>query len=90
MSSGSRHTFKDFGFDGHACTRVCSIAWSHACNRCCREKLTAAVSEAMAGAASTAKGGFVRDALVGSYPRLAALLEESLTKLQRDTDVRTF
>jgi hypothetical protein len=40
----------------------------------------------MDSAASTAKGGFVRDALVGSYPRMAALLEEALLKLQRDTN----
>ena len=41
----------------------------------------------MASAASTAKGGFVRDALVGSFPRMATLLEEALSKLQRDTNV---
>jgi hypothetical protein len=41
----------------------------------------------MASAASTAKGGFVRDALVGSFPRLATLLEDALSKLQRDTNV---
>ena len=44
---------------------------------------------AMDGAATAAKGGFVRDALVGSYPRMAALLEEALLKLQRDTNVST-
>lgn len=56
----------------------------------CRDKLTGAVGEAMAVAASAAKGGFVRDALVGSFPRMATLLEEALVKLQRDTNVRRF
>ena len=55
--------------------------------RYCRDKLTAAVEAAMASAASTAKGGFVRDALIGSFPRMATLLEEALAKLQRDTNV---
>ncbi len=41
----------------------------------------------MAGAANAAKGGFVREALVGAFPRLAALLEDTLAKLQRDTNV---
>lgn len=54
-----------------------------------RDKLSAAVGQAMAGAASAAKGGFVRDALVGSFPRLALVLEEALAKVQRDTNVRS-
>jgi hypothetical protein len=43
----------------------------------------------MGSAASTAKGGFVRDALVGSFPRMATLLEEAFSKLQRETNVST-
>ena len=47
------------------------------------------MAELFAGAAAAAKGGFVREALTASFPRLAALLEEALAKLRRDTDVRS-
>lgn len=45
------------------------------------------VTECMATAANPAKGGFVREALINSYPRLAAMLEDTLQKLRRDTEV---
>lgn len=46
------------------------------------------VTECMATAANPAKGGFVREALINSYPRLAAMMEDTLQKLRRDTEVR--
>lgn len=46
------------------------------------------VTECMATAANPAKGGFVREALINSYPRLAAMMEDMLQKLRRDTEVR--
>lgn len=55
-----------------------------------REKLAMAASDAMAPAANAAKGGFVREALVNAFPRLALLMEEALAKLQRDTTVSFF
>ena len=48
------------------------------------------VTECMATAANPAKGGFVREALINSYPRLAAMMEDMLQKLRRDTEVRLY
>lgn len=51
--------------------------------------LTAALGEAIDNAAEGGvKSGFVRSALVGGYPRLAAALEDSIAKLLRDTQVK--
>lgn len=41
----------------------------------------------MAAAFSPSKGGFVREALTHSYPRLAALLEQTLQRILTDTQV---
>lgn len=50
--------------------------------------LTAAAREAIDSAAEGGvKSGFVRSALVAAYPRLAAALEDCITKLLRDTQV---
>ena len=43
--------------------------------------------ECMGTAANPAKGGFVREALINQYPKLAALLEDTLHKIRRDTEV---
>ena len=44
-------------------------------------------TECMGTAANPAKGGFVREALINQYPKLAALLEDTLHKIRRDTEV---
>lgn len=47
-----------------------------------------ATAQAMAAAFSPSKGGFVREALTHSYPRLAALLEQTLQRILTDTQVK--
>ncbi|KAK9840386.1 hypothetical protein WJX74_009033 [Apatococcus lobatus] len=49
--------------------------------------LVEALRESMVAAASS-RGGFVRDALTGEFPRLAVLLENLLQRLKQDTSVR--
>lgn len=46
------------------------------------------LAEQMAAAATPAKGGFVREALISSFPRLATLLDDLFEKLRQDTSVR--
>lgn len=57
------------------------------CVSACRERLAQSAGEVLAGAAGGGKGGVVREALVGAYPRLAHLLEDTLARLLRDTNV---
>ena len=57
------------------------------CDCCCRQGLVSALGDSMQSAASS-RGGFVRDALTGEYPRLALLLESLLQRLKQDTSVR--
>jgi hypothetical protein len=46
------------------------------------------MSDGFAGAFATARGGFVRDSLIGSYPRLAGLLEAAAARVLRDSSAR--
>ena len=55
----------------------------------CRARLVRLASDCMGTAANPAKGGFVREALINQYPKLAALLEDTLHKIRRDTEVRS-
>jgi hypothetical protein len=45
------------------------------------------LAEALSAAANPAKGGFVREALTNHYPRLAALLDDTLQRIKQDTEV---
>ena len=47
----------------------------------------ALLTEGLAAAAAPVKGGFIREALISQYPRLAALLEETFRRIVQDTDV---
>lgn len=53
-----------------------------------RSQACAALGVCFASAFNTARGGFVREALMGSYPRLAAQLEELAQRLVRDSSVK--
>jgi hypothetical protein len=57
---------------------------------CCmaRARMTKSLTEAMAAASNPAKGGFVREALISTYPKLDAMLEATFERLQRETEVR--
>ncbi|GBF91082.1 hypothetical protein Rsub_03938 [Raphidocelis subcapitata] len=46
------------------------------------------LGDAFGAAAKPAKGGFVREALSGGYPKLVAALEAAFERLQQDTRVR--
>ena len=46
------------------------------------------MADAFAGAFSTARGGFVRDTLVASFPRLGGLLEGAAARVLRDSAAR--
>lgn len=46
------------------------------------------MSDSFAAAFGTARGGFVRDALVAGYPRLAGLLEGAAARVLRDSSAR--
>jgi hypothetical protein len=46
------------------------------------------LGDAFAAAAKPSKGGFVREALSGGYPKLVAALEAAFARLQQDTRVR--
>jgi hypothetical protein len=46
------------------------------------------LSEVFAAAARPSKGGFVRDALTASYPRLVALLESTLNRIVTDSRIK--
>jgi hypothetical protein len=46
------------------------------------------LSEAFAAAARPSKGGFVRDALAASYPRLVTLLEATLNRIITDSRIK--
>lgn len=48
----------------------------------------AGMSDAFAAAFGTARGGFVRDALVGGFPRLTGLLEGAAARVLRDSSAR--
>ncbi len=52
-----------------------------------RARLVRLASDCMGTASNPAKGGFVREALINQYPKLAALLEDALHKIRRDTEV---
>jgi conserved oligomeric Golgi complex subunit 5 len=52
------------------------------------EKLSVALSQAFATAFSTQRGGFVRDALVQYYPRIAGLLEMCCSRILKDGSAR--
>lgn len=52
-----------------------------------RAQVVRVASECMGTAANPAKGGFVREALINQYPKLAGLLEDTLHKIRRDTEV---
>lgn len=54
----------------------------------CRARACAAMGECFAAAFNTARGAFVREALIAGYPRLAALLEDTAARLARDSDVK--
>ena len=54
----------------------------------CRVRAIAAMEDCFSGAFSSARGGFVRDTLVGVYPRLAGLLEGAAARVLRDTSAR--
>jgi len=51
-----------------------------------RARLVRLAGDCMGTAANPAKGGFVREALINQYPKLAALLEDALHKIRRDTE----
>ncbi|GAB4821834.1 hypothetical protein N2152v2_008880 [Parachlorella kessleri] len=55
------------------------VFWSRACQ---------ALGECFAAAFNTARGGFVREALIGGYPRLASALEEVCARVARDSAVK--
>lgn len=55
-----------------------------------RTSLTALLTEGLAAAAAPVKGGFIREALTTHYPGLAALLEETFSRIVQDTDVNFF
>lgn len=46
------------------------------------------LSEVFAAAARPSKGGFVRDALTASYPRLVSLLESTLNRIVTDSRIK--
>ncbi len=52
------------------------------------EKLCAALSQAFATAFSAQRGGFVRDALVQYYPRVAGLVEMCCSRILKDGSAR--
>lgn len=52
------------------------------------EKLCAALSQAFANAFSAQRGGFVRDALVQYYPRVAGLFETCCSRIIKDGSAR--
>jgi hypothetical protein len=54
---------------------------------CCRSRVGALLTEQLAAASMPAKGGFVREALISSFPRLATLLDDLFEKLRHDTEV---
>ena len=69
-----------------------AAGWTNALNDQCldaavRSQLVRVASECLATAANPAKGGFVREALINSYPKLAALMEDTLHKIRRDSEV---
>jgi len=53
-----------------------------------RSRAGQALGECFAAAFNTARGGFVREALIGGYPRLAAALEEVCARVARDSAVK--
>lgn len=54
----------------------------------CRKLQTASLQRAFSDAATAGRGGLVREVLTAQYPRLAQLLEDTITKLLQDTEVR--
>lgn len=46
------------------------------------------LSEVFAAAARPSKGGFVRDALTSSYPRLVTLLESTVNRIITDSRIK--
>jgi hypothetical protein len=63
------------------------------CVVCCdschtRSEALRVLSEAFAAAARPSKGGFVRDALTSSYPRLVSLLESTVNRIVTDSRIK--
>jgi conserved oligomeric Golgi complex subunit 5 len=52
------------------------------------KKTTSAISAAFRGAFVSQRGGLVRDAITSSYPRLAAMLESTCTRILKDGSIR--
>jgi hypothetical protein len=46
------------------------------------------IGDAFAAAARPSKGGFVRDALSSSYPRLVSLLEGAFARIQTESRLK--
>lgn len=53
-----------------------------------RSEALRVLSEVFAAAARPSKGGFVRDALTASYPRLVTLLESTLNRINTDSRIK--
>ena len=51
----------------------------------CRSEISDALRVALEEATSTTKGGFVKDALIYGYPRLAGLLDDFFKRLHQET-----
>jgi hypothetical protein len=54
----------------------------------CRADALRVIGDAFAAAARPSKGGFVRDALSSSYPRLVSLLEGSFARIQTESRLK--
>lgn len=52
-----------------------------------RRLQTGLLQRAFSDAATAGRGGLVRDVLTAQYPRLAQLLEDTMTKVLQDTEV---
>ena len=53
-----------------------------------RKLQRASLQRAFSDAATAGRGGLVREVLTAQYPRLAQLLEDTITKLLQETEVR--
>lgn len=54
----------------------------------CRHDALRVISDAFAAAARPSKGGFVRDALTASYPKLVSMLEAAFTRIQNESRIK--
>jgi hypothetical protein len=69
---------------GSGSQQPCACAPPHAT----RSEALRVLGDTFAAAAKPSKGGFVREALSGGYPKLVAALEAAFARLQQDTRVR--